>query len=320
MLNKAQSNQPAFGKTMTSNNVINNATKNIATVTVTEKTTWTPMLFSFKVTRPSSFKFTAGQFVRLGVVPELLAFYRQGADTDNPDSNSIDIGNVDIESESIFRAYSIVSSPYDEFLEFFSVVIPDGEFTSNLQHLQVGDTLLLNTTPFGFLTLARYQKPDPQDLWLLATGTGVAPFLSMLQDPDTWQSYRQIVLAYSVRTRAELAYADAIPKIARQFQELVDTPAKFVFVPIITREPSVTVSEKSDSASIIISSTLHERLPKLLSGLLQQTAGVDMNATHSHIMLCGNPQMVEDTKETLKEMGYAMNRRGEGNIAVENYW
>lgn len=310
-----------------------NISNNIATVTVTEKTTWTPNLFSFKVTRPSKFKFTAGQFVRLGVVPKWLTFYRQTTKTNDADMDSIDhvddhanvndhadIKRVDVQSEGIFRAYSIVSSPYDDHLEFFSVVIPDGEFTSNLQHLQVGDTLLLNTTPFGFLTLARYQKPAPQDLWLLATGTGVAPFLSMLQDPDTWQKYDDIVLAYSVRTQAELAYANAIPKIASQFQALVDVPAKFVFVPIITREQQVTVTDKLENKNITITNTLYERLPKLLLGQLQEVAGVEMNVAHSHIMLCGNPQMVDDTKELLKNMGYAMNRRGEGNIAVENYW
>lgn len=306
-----------------------NSTNNIAYVTVIEKTTWTPTLFSFKVSRPSSFKFAAGQFVRLGVMPDWLAFYDKAKSLNHTNLNHVDNANVsdDVADTAIFRAYSIVSSPYDEFLEFFSVVIPNGEFTSNLQHLQVGDTLLLNTTPFGFLTLARYQKPAPKDLWLLATGTGVAPFLSMLQDPHTWQNYRQIVLAYSVRKHTELAYAQAIPNIANQFQTLVDNPAQFVFVPIITREQTSMLDKKNNQPNqdlqtkIFIAPTLHERLPKLLSSnILQQTVQVDMDALHSHIMLCGNPQMVEDTKETLKDMGYVMNRRGEGNIAVENYW
>ena len=147
---------------------------NIQTVTVLSKTTWTPNLFSFTVSRPDSFKFTAGQFVRLGVNPSQLKYYQQVEASD------------EALNEDIFRAYSIVSSPFDEVLEFFSIVIPDGAFTSQLQHLQVGDELLLNTMPFGFLTLARYQKPLPKDLWLLATGTGLAPFLSMLQDLKTW--------------------------------------------------------------------------------------------------------------------------------------
>jgi ferredoxin--NADP+ reductase len=131
---------------------------NIQTVTVLSKTTWTPNLFSFTVSRPDSFKFTAGQFVRLGVNPSQLKYYQQVKASDEVSNEAL--------NEDIFRAYSIVSSPFDEVLEFFSIVIPDGAFTSQLQHLQVGDELLLNTMPFGFLTLARYQKPLPKDLCL----------------------------------------------------------------------------------------------------------------------------------------------------------
>ena len=265
----------------------------IQTVTVLSKTTWTPNLFSFTVTRPDSFKFTAGQFVRLGVNPSHLQHYK---DNQQP---AVD--------EDIFRAYSIVSSPFDEVLEFFSIVIPDGAFTSQLQHLQVGDELLLNTMPFGFLTLARYQKPMPKDLWLLATGTGLAPFLSMLQDLQTWQDYEHIVLAYSARTVEELAYVDKIQQLEADFGALVDNPAKLIFIPIVTREP--------------MQGALTERLPKLLlDDSLQERAGVFLDTESAHIMLCGNPDMVEDTKETLKTLGFVMNRRGEGNIAVENYW
>ena len=141
--------------------------------------------------------------MRLGVNPSQLKYYKQlsaVADTDDDDEELNETLN-----EDIFRAYSIVSSPFDEVLEFFSIVIPDGAFTSQLQHLEVGDELLLNTMPFGFLTLARYQKPLPKDLWLLATGTGLAPFLSMLQDLKTWEDYEHIVLAYSARSAEELA-------------------------------------------------------------------------------------------------------------------
>jgi ferredoxin--NADP+ reductase len=176
-----------------------------------------------------------------------------------------------------------------------------------LQHLQVGDELLLDTTPFGFLTLARYQKPHPKDLWLLATGTGLAPFLSMLQDLQTWQDYEHIVLAYSARTIEELAYVEKIKQLQADFGSLVDNPAKLIFIPIVTREP--------------MEGALTERLPKLLlDNSLQQRAGIALDLDNAHVMLCGNPEMVDDTKETLKSLGMVMNRRGEGNIAVENYW
>ena len=278
---------------------------NIQKVTVLSKTTWTPNLFSFTVNRPDSFKFTAGQFVRLGVNPSQLKYYKQlsaVADTDDDDEELNETLN-----EDIFRAYSIVSSPFDEVLEFFSIVIPDGAFTSQLQHLEVGDELLLNTMPFGFLTLARYQKPLPKDLWLLATGTGLAPFLSMLQDLKTWEDYEHIVLAYSARSTEELAYIDKIESLQEDFGSLVDNPAKLIFIPIVTREP--------------VEGALTERLPKLLlDGTLQERAGIALDVDSTHVMLCGNPDMVEDTKETLKRLGLVMNRRGEGNIAVENYW
>ena len=278
---------------------------NIQKVTVLSKTTWTPNLFSFTVSRPDSFKFTAGQFVRLGVNPSQLKYYKQlsaVADTDDDDEDLNETLN-----EDIFRAYSIVSSPFDEVLEFFSIVIPDGAFTSQLQHLEVGDELLLNTMPFGFLTLARYQKPLPKDLWLLATGTGLAPFLSMLQDLKTWEDYEHIILAYSARSTEELAYIDKIESLQEDFGSLVDNPAKLIFIPIVTREP--------------VEGALTERLPKLLlDGALQERAGIALDVDSTHVMLCGNPDMVEDTKETLKSLGLVMNRRGEGNIAVENYW
>lgn len=278
---------------------------NIQKVTVLSKTTWTPNLFSFTVSRPDSFKFTAGQFVRLGVNPSQLKYYKQlsaVADTDDDDEDLNETLN-----EDIFRAYSIVSSPFDEVLEFFSIVIPDGAFTSQLQHLEVGDELLLNTMPFGFLTLARYQKPLSKDLWLLATGTGLAPFLSMLQDLKTWEDYEHIILAYSARSIEELAYIDKIESLQEDFGSLVDNPAKLIFIPIVTREA--------------VEGALTERLPKLLlDGTLQERAGIALDVDSTHVMLCGNPDMVEDTKETLKSLGLVMNRRGEGNIAVENYW
>ncbi|WP_201502957.1 ferredoxin--NADP reductase [Psychrobacter cibarius] len=277
---------------------------NIQAVTVLSKTTWTPNLFSFTVSRPDSFKFTAGQFVRLGVNPSQLKYYKQQRAAGNAVANEEQNEKL---NEDIFRAYSIVSSPFDEVLEFFSIVIPDGAFTSQLQHLEVGDELLLNTMPFGFLTLARYQKPLPKDLWLLATGTGLAPFLSMLQDLQTWEDYEHIILAYSARSIEELAYVEKIESLQEDFGSLVENPAKLIFIPIVTREP--------------VEGALTERLPKLLlDGTLQARAGIALDIDSTHVMLCGNPDMVEDTKEALKTLGLVMNRRGEGNIAVENYW
>lgn len=237
---------------------------------------WAHNLFSFTMTRPAHFKFTAGQFARIGLM---------------------------VNGELVVRAYSVVSSPFDENLEFFSIVVPDGAFTSNLQHLEVDDELYLDKTAYGYLTLARYQLPLAHDLWLLATGTGLAPFLSMLQDFETWTKYQHIHLIYSVRSTAELAYVDRIQELAESFGE---GHTGFKFIPIITRDPNAT---------------LHDRLPVLIeNGELEKVVGLSLNPATSHVMLCGNPQMVEDTKDALKQRGLTMNRRGEGNIAVENYW
>ena len=271
-------------------------------VKVIEVTRWAPTLLSFKVTRPDGFKFTAGQFVRLGIHGKDLQYFAQNYETKLITSETQD-KPIDLDGY-VFRAYSVASSPYDEFIEFFSVVIPHGEFTSKVNHIQVGDSLLLNTTPFGYLTLARYQLPLPNDLWLLATGTGLAPFLSILKTIEVWQQYQRIILVYSARTSQELAYQAEIGSIKSIYG---DNGAAFVFLPIVTREADYT-GEKA-------------RVPNLiLSGKLTQLVGQKLDKERSHVMLCGNPQMVEDTKEALKSLGLTMNRRGEGNIAVENYW
>lgn len=271
-------------------------------VKVIEVTRWAPTLLSFKVTRPDGFKFTAGQFVRLGIHGKDLQYFANNHETKLITSETQD-KPIDLDGY-VFRAYSVASSPYDEFIEFFSVVIPHGEFTSKVNHIQVGDSLLLNTTPFGYLTLARYQLPLPNDLWLLATGTGLAPFLSILKTIEVWQQYQRIILVYSARTSQELAYQAEIGSIKSIYG---DNGAAFVFLPIVTREADYT-GEKA-------------RIPNLiLSGKLTELVGQKLDKERSHVMLCGNPQMVEDTKEALKSIGLTMNRRGEGNIAVENYW
>ena len=271
-------------------------------VKVIEVTRWAPTLLSFKVTRPDGFKFTAGQFVRLGIHGKDLQYFAQNHET-KLITSEIQGQPIDLEGY-VFRAYSVASSPYDEFIEFFSVVIPEGEFTSKVNHIQVGDSLLLNTMPFGYLTLARYQLPLPNDLWLLATGTGLAPFLSILKTIEVWQQYQRIILVYSARTSQELAYQAEIGSIKSIYG---DNGAAFVFLPIVTREADYT-GEKA-------------RVPNLiLSGKLTELVGQKLDKERSHVMLCGNPQMVEDTKEALKSLGLTMNRRGEGNIAVENYW
>ncbi len=240
---------------------------------------WSPTLFSLRCTRDPGFRFSAGQFARLGV---------------RKPSGSI-----------VWRAYSMVSAPHDDYLEFFSIVVPDGEFTSELSRLQPGDELLVERQSYGFLTLDRF--PDGRDLWLLATGTGVAPFLSMLQGLDVWQRFARILLVYSARSSEELAYQDLLRELPTR-EYLEGLGEKLIYLPTLTREQAP--------------GCLHGRLTTLIdSGELEQAAGVALDPEHSRIMLCGNPQMIEDGLALLKERGMqlALTRRP-GQIAVENYW
>src|SRR5690606_33708797 len=179
---------------------------------------------------------------------------------------------------------SMVSAPHDEFLDFFSIVVPDGEFTSELSRLKVGDELLIDKQAFGFLTLDRF--PDGRDLWLLATGTRLAPFLSILQGFEAWERFERIILVYSVREARELAYQSLIAELPQR-EYLEGLGHKLTYWPRVTRE-------QVPGAVIGRSSRLVE------DGELERAAGRILPPEHSRVMLCGSPQMVEDTRQVLK--------------------
>ncbi|MDH4583552.1 ferredoxin--NADP reductase [Pseudomonas sp. BN415] len=247
--------------------------------TLLEVETLTPSLFTLRTTRDAGFRFRAGQFARLGVTKA--------------------------DGSTVWRAYSMVSAPHDEHLEFFSIVVPGGEFTSELSRLAAGDTLMVDKTAFGFLTLDRFV--DGRDLWLLATGTGLAPFLSILQDLEVWQRFERIILVYSVRQAAELAYQPLIDDLkSRDYLEGVAD--KLLYIPVVTREE--------------VAGALHGRITTLIeNGELERAAGLDLTPEHSRVMLCGNPQMIEDTRAVLKARGMNLSlTRRPGQVAVENYW
>ena len=244
-----------------------------------EVQTLTPSLFTLRTSRDPGFRFSAGQFARLGV--------RKAS------------GCI------VWRAYSMVSAPHDDFLDFFSIVVPDGEFTSELSRLQVGDELLVDKQSFGFLTLDRF--PDGRDLWLLGTGTGIAPFLSILQDLEAWQRFQRIILVYSARTAAELAYQPLIRELPTR-DYLEELGSKLTYLPVVTREQ--------------VPGALCGRITTLIdNGELERAADLQLTPEHSRIMLCGNPQMIEDTRTLLKtrDLNLALTRKP-GQVAVENYW
>lgn len=240
---------------------------------------WTPHLFSFRTTRDAAFRFVPGQFARLGLRKE--------------------------DDGIVWRAYSMVSAPYDEHLEFYSIVVPGGEFTSRLVQLTEGDEILVDKTNYGFLTTDRFV--GGRDLWLLATGTGLAPYISILHDPATWTGYERIVLVHSVRCAAELAYRAELADLA-EHPLVGDVVHQLHYIPVVTRER--------------VPGALHERITTLIeNGELERAGGFRLDHERSRIMLCGNPQMVDDGRKLLNRLGYRLSRRAApAHLVVENMW
>lgn len=243
---------------------------------------WTEKLFSIRVSRSPAFRFTPGQWVRLGIA-----------------SGSGLPGGV------IWRPYSMVSADYDDYLEFFSILVPGGAFSSRLAASKTGDTLFVEKQPYGYLTAARFS--GGRHLWLLASGTGVAPYLSILRDPDVWARYEERVLVYSVSHAREIAYREALAALAED--ELLGAfrpPLRFV--PVVTRE--------------LVPGTLHARLPTLISdGTLEREAGLALSPEDSRILICGNPKMLDDVRDALVARGLCSDRSSmPGHFATENYW
>lgn len=246
---------------------------------VTEVKTWVAdKLFSLRTTRDPAFVFQAGQFARLGLPP----------------------GESPAEEPTIWRAYSMVSSPDDDALEFYSIVVPGGEFSIRLANLQVGDPIYVDRTAFGFLTLERFEAGG--DLWLLGSGTGLSAYMSLLRSTSLWERYERIVLVHGVRQADELAYRPEIEALAQQ------KPGRLIYLPLPTRDDTPGMPRARITAL-------------LQDGRLETLAGVALDPASSKIMLCGNPALLADARKLLAERGFAPGRRGvPGNLAVENYW
>jgi len=247
--------------------------------TLLEVWPWTDTLFSLRCTRPPEFHFRAGQFARLGL-------YKA-------------------DGGMVWRAYSMVSAPADDYLEFFSVVVQGGEFTSELCRLKPGDALFVERRPYGFLTLERFA--DGRDLWLLASGTGLGPFLSILRDPEVWQRFEQILLVHSVRTAGELAYRELLGELPARMRA-AEGRGQLRYLPLVTREK--------------VPGALHERITTLLdNGELERSAGLRIDPAYSRVMLCGNPQLIKDCRALLKARNLQPSlSRQPGQLAMENYW
>ena len=204
-----------------------------------------------------------------------------------------------IDGELISRPYSYVSAPSDDFLEIIYVKVPDGVLTPQLHDLKKGDKLFAMEKASGFFTMD--EVPDGSNLWMFATGTGLGVFISLLKTDDPWKRFNNIVLVHGVRTSDELTYKETIDALNTKNNN------KLIYIPTITRE-------KSDGA-------FNVRIPEgLKKNLFQERAQLDITQD-SQIMICGNPDMINDTVTLLGESGLERNRRSKpGNITLEKYW
>jgi ferredoxin--NADP+ reductase len=223
---------------------------------------WNDSLFSFRTTRDDGLRFINGQFVMLG---------------------------IEQQGRPLTRAYSIASANHDEFLEFFSIKVPDGPLTSKLQHLAVGDSVVVSRKPTGTLVL-RDLRPGTT-LYMLATGTGLAPFISLIQDPETYQRFAKVVLVHGVRSVSELAYRDFITRELPNHEYFADLVRdKLIYYPTVTREPFATQGRITDLID---------------SGKLFADIGLPgFDPTTDRAMICGSPQMIRDCCALLDSHGF----------------
>lgn len=228
---------------------------------------WNDTLFSFKTTRNPGLRFENGQFVMIG---------------------------LHVDSRPLMRAYSIASPNYEEHLEFFSIKVPNGPLTSRLQHLQVGDELLVSKKPTGTLILSDLNPG--KNLYLLSTGTGLAPFMSTIQDPETYERFEKVILVHGVRWVSELAYADFITNELPNnefFGDLVRE--KLIYYPLVTREPFRNQGRQTDL---------------MRNGKMFEDIGLPpMSPEHDRAMICGSPSMLDETSEVLDSFGLKISPR-----------
>lgn len=207
---------------------------------------------------------------------------------------------IDMNGERVMQPYSILSAPHERPLEFFLYTQLDGQLSARLARLQAGDTVWVQQFAEGSFTVK--QVPAGQDLWLIATGTGVAPFLSIIKSAQVWEKFARVILVYAVRHWVDLAYSELFEDTKAQYGD------RFTFVPFISREK--------------VEGCIHGHIPASISnGTIERVAGRELSLQHSQFMLCGNPDMVQDALKALEQRGFVRNVDGEsGHITLEAYW
>lgn len=223
---------------------------------------WNDSLFTFRTTRDPGLRFINGQFVTIG---------------------------LEVNGRPVMRAYSVASANYEEHLEFFSIKVPDGRLTSRLQHLQPGDKLLVSRKPTGTLVL-RDLNPGKR-LFMFATGTGLAPFMSLIHDPETYERFDKVILIHGVRWTNELAYHDYIEEDLRSHEYLgEEIREKLIYYPTVTREPFRNEGRQTEL---------------ILSGKLFADIGEPpLDPATDRGMICGSPAMLKEVSAMLDSFGF----------------
>ena len=248
---------------------------NLMKETVTSVHHWNDTLFSFRTSRDPGFRFKNGHFVMIG---------------------------LETDGKPLMRAYSIASANYEEELEFFSIKVPDGPLTSRLQKIKPGDEILLSKKPTGTLVLDNLLPG--RNLWLISTGTGLAPFLSIIKDPEVYEAFDKVILTHGVRYVSELAYQQQIESLPENeyFGDMVR--GKLLYYPTVTREPFRNQGRLTDAME---------------TGKINRELGFpDFNPDVDRFMICGSPSMLKDTWAILNRMGFREARGGElGHYVIE---
>lgn len=234
---------------------------------------WTPALWSLRVQKPAGYRFQPGHYARLGL--------------------------DDAAATTVWRAYSIVSSPQEPELEFLISLIPGGAFCSRLALLRPGDTLAVDSRAMGFFVAD--QLAPGTHLWMLATGSGIGPYISLLREQHMLKAWQTHIIVHSVRHSAELAYASELARLAAV------SDGRLLYRPIVTREAATP---------------LQGRIPTLLeNGSLEQQLQLPLEPASARVMVCGNPDFTADMRRLLNGRGFQPCRRGiAGSMLFENYW
>ena len=249
---------------------------NILRETVLEVHHWTENLFTLKTTRDPGFRFDSGEFAMMG---------------------------LEVDGRPLLRAYSVVSAPYDEQLEFLSIKVPNGPLTSRLQHVKPGDTILVNRKATG--TLLLHNLEPGKNLWLLSTGTGLAPFLSIIKDPAVYDRFDRVILTHTVRNKNELLCGEKALEDLKQNEYIGELAAeKLIYYPTVTREPFQNEGRITDL---------------IRSGKVFTDLGLEpLNPVDDRVMICGNPHMTAELTKYMEDQGFDMGANNKpGTFVIE---